>query len=134
MRLLIHPLVVHFPVALWLTSALFDLLYVRGGDRFHFRAAKFLIGLGLLGAVGAFVTGFADIRSLGPDDMGAAFFALHRTHMIFSLAATVVYAVSFYVRWRNPAIGRGALVGLMLLGAALIAWTGWLGGELRMVM
>ena len=134
MRLLIHPLVVHFPVALWLTSALFDLLYARSGDRFHFRAAQVLIGLGLLGALISIGSGFADIRSLSPDDVGAAFFARHRTHMAFSLAATVVYAVSFYVRWRNPAIGRGALLGLMLLGAALIAWTGWLGGELRMVM
>jgi uncharacterized membrane protein len=134
MRLLIHPLIVHFPVALWLTSALFDLLYARGGDRFHFRTAQFLIGLGLLGAVASVLTGFADVRALGPDDIGPAFLARHRTHMAFSLAATVVYAVSFFVRWRNPAIGRGALVGLALLGAALIAWTGWLGGELRMVM
>lgn len=134
MRLLIHPLVVHFPVALWLTSALFDLLYARSGDRFHFRAAKFLIGLGLLGAAGAILTGFADVRGFNPEDVGPAFIARHRTHLAFSLAATAVYAASFYARWRSPAIGRGALLGLMLLGAALIAWTGWLGGELRMVM
>lgn len=134
MRLLIHPLVVHFPVALWLTSALFDLLYARSGDRFHFRAAQFLIGLGLLGALASILTGFADFRGLSPEDIGAAFISRHSAHSAFSYGATVLYAVSFYVRWRHPTVSRGVLLGLMLIGAALIAWTGWLGGELRMVM
>ena len=43
---LFHPPLVHFPIALWLTSALFDVLYLRRGERFHFRAAQNPIGLG----------------------------------------------------------------------------------------
>lgn len=134
MRLLIHPLIVHFPIALWLTSALFDLLYVRSGDRFHFRVAQYLIGLGLLGALVSIASGFVDMRGLAPDDVGASFINRHRIHSVFAYAATAVYAASFFVRWRAPAVSRGSVLVLMVLGAALIAWTGWLGGELRMVM
>jgi uncharacterized membrane protein len=134
MKVLVHPLIVHFPIALWLTSALFDLLYLRSGDRFHFRTAQSLIGLGLLGAVASILSGFADVRGLNPEDIGAAFLRRHSAHSLFAYGATLAYLASFYVRWRHPAVSRLVLLLLTLIGASLIAWTGWLGGELRMVM
>lgn len=134
MPLLFHPLVVHFPVALWLTSVLSDALYLRSGERFYFRASLYLIGLGLLGAVVSIITGFVDLAPLVREGIGQAFLDRHRGHSLVSYAATAVYAASFLLRWRRPATGRGLLFILMVVGGALIAYTGWLGGELRMVM
>jgi uncharacterized membrane protein len=134
MPLLYHPLIVHFPVALWITSALFDLLYARTGERFHLRAAQFLIGLGLAGAAVSIATGFIDYAPLVREGAGQAFIAKHRTHSVLAYAATVLYAVSFYLRWTRPQLGRGALWLLAALGAILIGATGFIGGELRMVM
>ncbi|MDR7418527.1 MAG: DUF2231 domain-containing protein [Armatimonadota bacterium] len=131
---LYHPLVVHFPVALWMTSALFDLLYARSTDRFHFRASQFLIGLGLLGAAVSVVTGYADYLPLVREGIGAEFVARHKTHQVVALAATVVYAVSFYARWRQPHLHRTTLLLLTAVGALLIGATGLIGGDLRMVM
>jgi uncharacterized membrane protein len=134
MNLLIHPLVVHFPVGLWLTSALFDILYIRTGDRFHFRAALFLIGLGLLSAAVSIAAGFVDYYAVNPEEMGRAFVDRHHIHQWLAYAATAVYAASFLARWRKPAIGRGWIGALLVIGAALISLVGYIGGELRMVM
>jgi uncharacterized membrane protein len=134
MSQLFHPLVVHFPIALWLTSGLFDLLYVLRAEEFHYRAARLLIGLGLLGALVAIATGFADLGRFSAEELGQAFLDRHRVHQLFSFASTFAYAASFALRTRRVVLGRRALVGVMVAGAALIAWTGWLGGELRMVM
>ncbi|MCL6554134.1 MAG: hypothetical protein K6W08_13590 [Firmicutes bacterium] len=134
MSTLYHPLVVHFPVALWLTSALFDILYLRGGQRFHLRAGQYLIGLGLLAAVGSVVTGFVDYGPLVREGIGQAFVDRHRTHSLLAYGAMLIYALAFYLRWRFPQPPRGVLAGLTAAGAALIASVGWLGGELRLVM
>lgn len=134
MRFLFHPFAVHFPVALWLTSALLDLLYLRRGDLFHFRAARGLIGLGLLGAAVSIATGFADALPLAVEGVGQAFVDRHRVHQIFAYLATLLYTVSFLIRWRLPTVRGAVVAALMVAGAALIAVTGWLGGELRLVM
>lgn len=128
-----HPLVVHFPIALWITSALFDLLYLWRGEAFHARAAKVLIGLGLLGALVAVGTGYLDLGRFSPEELGPAFLGLHRTHQAFAVAATLTYAASFAVRLRRTP-GRGVVALLALTGAVLIGWAAWLGGELRMRM
>jgi uncharacterized membrane protein len=134
MRYLIHPMAVHFPVALWLTSALLDLLYLRRGDVFHFRAARGLIGLGLLGAAVSIATGFADALPLVAGGVGQAFVDRHRVHQVFAYLSTLLYAVSFLIRWRRPSVGGAVVAALMVAGAVLIAVTGWLGGELRLAM
>jgi uncharacterized membrane protein len=134
MIFLMHPLVVHFPIALWLTSALFDLLYLRRNDPFYSRAAMVLIGLGLLGALVSIASGFRDFLSFKPDEIGQAFVTKHQTHSIVAYGATAVYAASFGLRWRRPSLGKGIIAGFMVLGAALIALTGWFGGEVRLVM
>ncbi len=134
MPFLVHPLVVHFPVALWLTSAVFDVLYLRSGDRGHLRASQWLVGLGLVGAAASVVSGYVDYLPLVAQGIGQAFVAQHRLHQLVAVAATAVYLASFLVRWRRPALSRGALVALMVVGAVLIAATGYIGGELRRVM
>ncbi len=131
---LIHPPLVHFPIALWLTSALFDILYLRRGDRFHLRAAQILIGLGLLGAALAIGVGWVDYLDQVKQDVGQAFINKHNTHQWFAYVSTVVYAASFLVRRRKPAVGRIWITILMIVGAILIAATGYFGGDIRLVM
>ncbi len=131
---LFHPPLVHFPIALWLTSALFDLLYLRRGERFHFRAAQFLIGLGLLGAAMAIGLGWVDYLAQVKQDVGQAFINKHNWHQMVAYVATVAYAVSFLIRWRTPEVSRRRVAILMAAGAILIAVTGYLGGDIRLVM
>ena len=131
---LFHPASVHFPIALWLTSALFDLLYLRRGDRFHFRAAQVLIGLGLLGAVVAIGLGWVDFLDQVKQDVGQAFINRHNVHQVLAYTSTAVYAGSFLIRWRKAEVSRTWLALLMVVGVALIAVTGYMGGDIRLVM
>jgi uncharacterized membrane protein len=133
MLFLVHPWLVHFPIALWLTSALFDLLYLRTNDAFYLKAARLLIGLGLLGSVLAIGSGFRDFRSFKPEDIGPAFAARHTPHALTAYGATLLYLYSYWVR-RRGAPGRSLLAVLMVVGAVLIGVAGHLGGIVRMVM
>ncbi len=133
MRFLYHPLIVHFPIALWLTSAVFDVLYLSRGDRFYDRASHLLIGLGLLGAMVSIVSGFVDFRPLVAEGIGQAFVDKHRVHSVLAFGATLIYLVSFLMR-RRPTLSRVTITVLMVLGAGLIAATGYIGGDVRGVM
>jgi uncharacterized membrane protein len=128
---LYHPSVVHFPIALWLTSALFDLLFLRSGDQFHRRASQFLIGLGLLGAVISVILGFVDYRPLVAEGIGPAFVDRHRLHSLFAYGSILVYLVSYIMRRRRADLGRGAIATFMVLGAVLIGAAGYLGDLVR---
>ena len=131
---LFHPLIVHFPIALWLTSALFDVLHAVNPNHFHIRVSQYLIGLGLLAAVVSINMGFCDAIPLVKEGVGQKFVDRHAAHQVWALAATAFYAVSFAIRLRRPDMGRLAAVVLLAVGAVLIAVTGYLGGEVRLVM
>ena len=134
MPFLWHPLVVHFPVALWLTSVVFDIQYARTAERFYAAASRWLVGLGLLAAAVSIVAGFMDYRPLVAQGVGQAFIDQHRVHSLFAYGTTLLYAAMFIVRWRGRVISRGAYLGMTLVAAGLIAATGYLGGEIRRVM
>lgn len=132
--MLAHPLVVHFPLALWLTSTFFDLVAWRREDPLYRQAAYWLVGLGLLGAVVSIAFGWFDLIGRERQGVGTGFLLRHRVHGMVAYAATVTYLANFLWRWRTQnRVTRGAL-GLCLLGAILTGITGYLGGEIRNVM
>jgi len=132
--MLLHPLAVHFPLALWLTSALFDLLAWRREDPLYRRAAYWLVGLGLLGAVVSIALGWIDLLAQESAGVGAGLVLRHRLHSAAAYAATLVYGVNFGWRWWTANRLGATLLALSLGGAALVACAGYLGGDLRNVM
>jgi len=131
---LIHPLFVHFPIALWLTSSFFDVVGWRSRDPLYQRAAFWLVGLGLLGAAGAIAFGWTDLFAVEAQGVGNALLARHQIHSWVAYVATAAYLANFLWRWRTGNTAGTRLLPLSLLGAALIAATGYLGGWLRDVM
>ena len=93
-----------------------------------------LLGLGLVGALVAVVSGFADYRPLVAQGIGQAFIDQHVLHSWLAYGSTALYAGMFVLRWRGLAMARGAYVTMAVLAAGLIAATGYLGGEIRRVM
>ncbi len=134
MPLLYHPLVVHFPVALWLTSFLFDVLFTWRKQPFFGMVSRYLIGLGLLGAAVAIIGGFVDYIPLVAQGVGQAFVDQHRVHSRLAYVTTALYAGLFVARWRWQRLPRGLSLATALAGAVLISVTGYLGGEIRRVM
>jgi uncharacterized membrane protein len=134
MQFLWHPLVVHFPVALWLTSLLFDLVFFKTQDRFFATTSRYLMGLGVLGAGVAMGLGFVDLTQLVAGGVGQALVDLHQLHSKLAYVATTGYTALFLARWRWRAMPPVLSVGLAILAAALITATAWFGGEIRRVM
>jgi uncharacterized membrane protein len=133
--LLIHPLVVHFPIGLLLTSTLFDVLGWRRRESALFREMAFwLVGLGLLGAAVSILFGWTDLLDQMRQGVGTGLLLRHRVHSWLGYLSTAAYLGIFVWRWRNANRSTPGLVLLSLLGAGLITVTGYLGGDMRSVM
>ena len=132
--MLLHPLAVHFPLALWLTSALFDLLAWRREDPLYRRAAYWLVGLGLLGAALSIALGWVDLLAQESAGVGVALVLKHRLHSEAAYIATLAYGMNLGWRWWTSNRLSGTLLTLSLVGVLLVVLTGYLGGDLRSVM
>jgi nitrite reductase/ring-hydroxylating ferredoxin subunit/uncharacterized membrane protein len=123
----LHPALTDVPVAAWLLTAAFDVLWLASAQTRVWapRGAEILVAAGLLGGLGAFVTGSADWS----DSYGA-----ERTvglyHGLLNTSAIVVYAVSFYLRLQDTTgqSTSGALIGFV--GLALVLVAAYLGGDM----
>lgn len=134
--MLIHPLVVHFPIALWLTAAFFDILGYRRPDRPFFRdAAYWLIGLGVLGGLVSIGAGWMDLLNVEAQGVGTGVLSRHWTHSLLAYLATGLFLVLFVWRWRtgNRSVPDWALA-LTVIAAIAVGITGYLGGDIRQVM
>jgi uncharacterized membrane protein len=133
--MLIHPLVVHFPIAFWLASTLFDVLGWRRREAALFREMAFwLVGLGLVGAAASILFGWTDLLDQTRQGVGTGLLLRHRLHSWLAYVATAVFLGIFVWRWRISNRLNPALVLLSLVGAGLIIITGYLGGDIRSVM
>ncbi|MEV5763968.1 DUF2231 domain-containing protein [Micromonospora sp. NPDC052213] len=125
----LHPALVTIPIGAWITSLVFDIAsHVAHDETFLADGSRWLIAVGVLGALAAATVGVLDLFAI-PTRTRAFRTAL--VHMSINLAVTAAYAIGFVIRGGQPAtpVPIGALA---LSAAALAALTvsGYLGGEL----
>lgn len=127
----LHPLTVHFPIALLFTSVFFDLLGILTGKKQFNQTGWWLLILGLIGGIVA--AGFGMWTEEQVEAMGVPETAVDR-HEAFALTTMAVFAALTVIRWRIRARWSSrdrviylivAMIGLLLLGI-----TGFYGGEL----
>lgn len=122
----LHPMLVHFPVALFAAAALAELLFARTGhDPFH-HVVRFCVWLAALGAALAVPTGWLFARA-GASEPGWIL-ETHRWTGVGSLTLSVV--VVWLVERAERGAGRTALRVALVVQLALVAVTGFLGGSL----
>jgi uncharacterized membrane protein len=122
----IHPILIVFPLGLWMFSLVCDLIYMFFQQNPVWKdVAFYTIGGGLAGALLAAVPGLIDYASLR--DPAAKKTATQ--HMILNLAAVAVFGIDFFLR-----IGENNTsvvpVALSVVGVILISISGYLGGDL----
>ena len=126
----LHPLLVHYPSALYPTSLLFDGLSHLAADGTPFvRGAFALIATGLVVSVVAAAAGFADFL---PIEGGSRTWRLAVLHMTLQLVTAGLFLANAILRSRDPDV-TSAPVGPVTLSVCgvLILWTGnLLGAEL----
>ena len=124
----VHPALVAIPIGAWVASFAFDVasrVVADGG--FLAEGSRWLIALGVLGALAAAMTGFLDLFAI-PTGTPAHRTAL--THMAINLTVTTAYTIGFVIRGDNPReVGWGQLV-LSATALAALGFSGYLGGKL----
>lgn len=126
----IHPMLVHFPIGLFLLSFILDLVNLAPSPRpLLVPAAFYAMLLGIITALLAAVPGFVDYTDIRRDHPGKNTATLH---MGLNLVAVALYGINLWLRiptLANSKVGSTPLV-LSLIGIGLLSASGYLGGRL----
>jgi uncharacterized membrane protein len=126
----IHPMLIPFPLALWVTSFAIDILFYFLRHATLLILSKFMIAAGCIGAIAAAIPGIVDWLSIKNGDVKK----VANWHARLNIVALVVFAISLFLRMGSYSglVGRKLTIPflLSLVGVILIAISGWLGGEL----
>ena len=126
----IHPMIIPFPLALWATSFVVDVLFYFLRHPTLLIISKFMIAGGCLAAVAAAIPGFVDWLAIKNGEVKKA----ANWHARLNIAALLVFAISLLLRLGRYSdfVGRRLTIPfvLSLVGVILITISGWLGGEL----
>ena len=127
----VHPMLIPFPIALWVFSLVADVVYLwRGNPVWRDYVAFYALLGGILGAAAAAVPGIIDWLSIKDAEVKK----LADWHARLNVIALVVFAADFYLRTSGGArwVGGGTTIPLLLsvVGIVLITISGWLGGEM----
>ncbi len=123
-----HPVAVAIPIGAWSSSLVFDLLGLAADDpRAFATGSRWLIAIGLGGAVGASVLGLLDYSRI-PKGTPARRTAV--AHLALNVTAMVLFSVGLVVRLLD--VGRIPVVAFALSAIASLGLSvsGWLGGKL----
>lgn len=127
----IHPMIIPFPIALWVFSLVADVIFLwRGNPVWKDFIAFYTLLAGIIAAAVAAVPGLIDWLSL----TDKAVVKIANWHARLNVIALLVFAGSFYLRTTSGAslVGNSYTipVALSVLGVVLISISGWLGGEM----
>ncbi|MCW3055576.1 MAG: Rieske (2Fe-2S) domain protein [Chthonomonadales bacterium] len=118
----LHPAVTDVPLGAWTVAAVLDISDAVQGDDHFARAADAAVGIGLVGAAAAAVSGFTDWHKTEGRSRRVGI-----VHGILNLTATALYATSWVLRKRRD---RDAARIFGWLGFGVAGAAAYLGGEL----
>ena len=126
-----HVVIIHFPIALFMISVLFDLIALWKKSSALAEAAYYNLLAAALSTLPAVATG---LLAWQLQLEGKALRGTLRLHMLFALLASALIWVQWWLRFRvrresRPAMPM-ALFALEFVTAAMVALTGHLGGFL----
>lgn len=126
-----HPAITDIPVGAWAVSGISDVMGVLTGDKAYDDCARISMGIGLIGAAGAALTGLRDY-SLIPRDRQPSHDIATR-HALSNAVVGTLFTASYFLRSRREQAGRrpGFMARLLgLAGGGLMAYAAGLGGKL----
>ena len=124
----IHPMLVVFPIGLWIFSFVCDVvaLYRPENRVFWNDMAFYTMAGGILGAVIAAVPGFIDY--LGLQDPRVKRIAT--THLVLNLVVVILYVFNLGFRLNQSVETGNSAVLISAIAIVLLAISGWLGGSM----
>lgn len=126
----LHPALVHIPTSLWPAAFVFDLLSRSERGNTFAQLAFYSIALGLVAAVMAIPTGFADWTEIKREKPA---WKLGLYHMMLNVAITLLWGINLILRLQDfPSTQPTPTVQLVLsaLATLLLLVSGYLGGRM----
>jgi len=118
----LHVVLTDVPVGAWTVAMAFDALDLVFNRGEFARACEASIGIGLLGAAGAAVTGMTDWSDVDPPAR-----RLGLVHGLLNLSGAALFATSLFLRKKKSRVA-GRIVGV--LGYTVMGYAAHLGGKL----
>lgn len=127
----IHPMLIPFPIALWVFSFIADLIYLwRDNPVWRDYIAFYALLAGIIGAALAAVFGIIDWLAIKEREVKK----VADWHARLNVIALLIFAASFYLRTTGGLrlLGGSHTIPFLLsvIGIILITVSGYLGGEL----
>jgi nitrite reductase/ring-hydroxylating ferredoxin subunit/uncharacterized membrane protein len=119
----LHPVLTDIPIGAWTLAILFDIIYLIRGTHGWISAADLTIFVGLLGALGAAITGYTDWSDTFGRERRVGI-----AHGLLNTVVIVVYLVSLIIRVTHGS--RGVAIVLALIGYGIVITAAFLGGDL----
>ena len=124
----LHPLIVHFPVGLFVSGAIFELYGSFRGEKIVAQAGAFNVRLGFWCSLPVAVVGFLGLRSIKLKDEFSLFVT---NHILFTLSTILIFfGVILLSRFQNTIWGKVLYHFLLLVGLFTVLNAGFYGGEL----
>ena len=124
----VHPMLVMFPVALFVTAVIFDLADMVGGPSSLGEVAYWNILIGLIGGVLAAAVGAVDLLAI---PAGTRAKRIGVSHAAVNIAVILLFAAIWTVRMAADERGAGgALFAIEVVALAGVGLGAWFGGEL----
>ena len=123
----VHPMLVVFPLGLFATSFLFDLVRLAGGGAGFSTAAFDMIAAGIVGGLAAAVFGLVDFLAIPAGTRAKTIGAFHG---VANVVIVALFIVSWGIRYGDHEAAIGSAIVLSGIGVLLALVSGWLGGEL----
>jgi len=122
----IHPMLVPFPIALWIFSLASDFIYLFGfGGPVWKDIALYTIVAGVGGGLAAAVPGYLDYRGI-TEPLAAK---IAERHMIINVSLVLLFSINVLLRLSTGPHAIAPIV-LSVVGVGGLVISGWLGGEL----
>lgn len=121
----IHPMLVPLPITFFIAAFATDLMFLADGSAGWATASRWLLGAGLVGAALAAVAGLADFAG----DRRIRQLSDAWAHMVGNVVVVLIEAANLLLRLGGEGVSTTGVV-LSGISVALLAFTGWKGGEL----
>jgi nitrite reductase/ring-hydroxylating ferredoxin subunit/uncharacterized membrane protein len=123
----LHPAITDVPIAAWMLTAIFDIIWLvdPAANAWAARAAEVTVVVGVLGALGAVVTGSADWSDTYGRERSVGLL-----HGLLMTLTTAIYIASVWLRFTTGDGEQVIAAVLGFVGVALVTYAAFLGGEL----
>ena len=123
----VHQQLIAFPVGLFITAVVFDIISAATGNLRWTQMAFYLIGAGILTGLTAAIFGLLDWLGIPGGTRAQRIGAIHG---LGNVLVVLLFIASFFLRWPDPTVTPTLGYVLSYVGAIVLLVTGWLGGEL----